>query len=206
MSKMDISVTVSKNFDKGTIKKEVSEMTRKEIAEMSRSLFSKLNKRITRLESAKGVISPALEAVNRSGGKFYMKGLNRNQLLKEYARAKTFENSATGTVTGARKHTKHLESIIGSRVKDKEYVSKMFETIHKVSELNPTIANMVGSKEVAMTVTEVVEDSIDLDLATQDEYERILNQNFDTIVDTLTEKYHELFQGLYDDLGSSFRM
>lgn len=206
MSSMNVNVEVTKNFNKGTIKKEVSEMTRKEIADMSRALFSKLNKRITRLENAKGIVSPALEAVNKSGGKFYMKGLNRNQLLKEYARALTFENSATGTVTGARKHTEHLKSIVGTRVADKEYIGKIFDMVHKIQQLEPTISNMLGSKEVAMTVTEVVNESIDLDLATMQDYERDLNADFDDIVERLTDKFHSMFQGLYEDLGNSFRM
>ncbi len=203
---MEINVSVNKNYDKGTIKKDISEMTRKEIADMSRGLFSKLNKRISRLESAQGVISPALESVRKSGGKFYMKGLNRNQLLKEYSRALTFENSATGTVTGARSYTNRLKSIMGERVKDKEYVSRVFDLVHRAQELHPTISNAIGSNEVARIVTEVVNESIDLELATMSDFEGSLNRDFDEMIEEISDKVYKNFEGLYEGLSGSFKM
>lgn len=206
MAKMKVEVTITKDYDKGTIKKDVSEMTRKEIADMARSLFSKLNKRITRLEQAKGVISPALESVNKSGGKFYMKGLNRNQLLKEYSRALTFENSATGTVTGARSYTNRLKSIMGERVQDKEYVARVFDLVHRAQELHPTISNAIGSNEVARIVTEVVDESIDLELATMKDYEGALNKDFDEAIEEISERIYRNFEGLYDGLADGFKM
>ena len=200
------TITVHKNLNTAKLKSDLSELTRKEIADKFRPIFSKLNKRISRLEQAKGVISPALEAVKKSGGKFYMKGLDRNSLLKEVSRAIAFDSSATGTVTGARAFTEKLKSVMGERVEDKEYVGRVFDLVHKVSELNPTITNAIGSTEVAEIVSDMVEESIALDLANQEEYENVLNKDFDYMIDDITAKLESKLNGMFDGMATSFTM
>ena len=200
------TITVHKNLNTAKLKSDLSELTRKEIADKFRPIFSKLNKRISRLEQAKGVISPALEAVKKSGGKFYMKGLDRNSLLKEVSRAIAFDSSATGTVTGARVFTENLKSVMGERVEDKEYVGRVFDLVHKVSELNPTITNAIGSTEVARIVSDMVEESIALDLANQEEYENVLNKDFDYMIDDITDKLESKLNGMFDGMATSFTM
>ena len=200
------TITVHKNLNTAKLKGELSQLTRKEIADKARSMFSKLNKRISRLEQAKGIISPALEAVRKSGGKFYMKGLDRNALLKEVSRAIAFENSATGTVTGARQFTNNLKEVMGSRVEDKNYIGRVFNLVHKVQELNPTITNALGSTEVAQVISEMVNESIELDLANAEEYEEVLNKDFDYMIDDITAKLEAKLNGMFDGMATSFTM
>ncbi len=206
MAQITVNVKLENKLSESEVKKDISEMTRKELADYGRGLFSKLNKRITRLENAKGVISPALESVEKSGGKFYMKGLNRNQLLKELSRAIVFDSSATGTVSGARKYTNHLKDIVGEKVHDKDYVGKIFDLVHRVQTLNPTISNAIGSEEVAKIVSGVVDDSIDLEMATMEEYEEDLNRDFDDAIEEITRKLMDKFDGMFDGLDKSFTM
>ena len=59
------------------------------------------NKRIQRIEKV-GESTPATEYVERSGGRFSVKGKNLNQLRTEYVRARDFLKAKTGTVKGYR--------------------------------------------------------------------------------------------------------
>lgn len=55
------------------------------------------NKRIQRIEKV-GESTPATEYIERSGGRFSVKGKNLNQLRTEYVRARDFLKAKTGTV------------------------------------------------------------------------------------------------------------
>ena len=78
-------------------------------AEISR-VFQQANRRIQNIES-KGLISPAVQALNKSGIKGFTKFSMRqdfNSLKVEYAKAVAFLQQPTSTATGTRDYNRYL--------------------------------------------------------------------------------------------------
>ncbi len=74
---------------------QLRKMDRAKLADTVSILASAANKRLKRAEQA-GVKTAATESVQRSGGKFSVKGKDVTQLVQEAQRATRFLNSATG--------------------------------------------------------------------------------------------------------------
>ena len=94
---------------------ELNKTNQRQMSHMLRTVALAANKRITRLENneKKGGIAPdALNAVQDSGGRFYVGGKTRNQMLAELARAREFMNMKTSTVTGATEVRKNRERML----------------------------------------------------------------------------------------------
>ena len=191
---------------KSEIKKDVSEMTRKELAKECYKLNSKLNKRIKRLEQATkkdGILSPALKSVQDSGGKFSAKGKTLNELRKEYARAKAFEKMETGTVTGARAFTNRMGKVLGTdNIKNKKYVERIYETLHRVQEQLPIIGNSIGSTEALQQIVSEYNSEYDNSNAlidmTDSEYLNNLVNNMTNKIDDSYQELEELFLDAFE--------
>ena len=94
---------------------ELNKTNQRQMSHMLRTVSLAANKRITRLENnAKkgGIATDALIAVQDSGGRFYVGGKTRNQMLAELARAREFMNMKTSTVTGATEVRKNRERML----------------------------------------------------------------------------------------------
>ena len=94
---------------------ELNKTNQRQMSHMLRTVSLAANKRITRLENnAKkgGISTDALNAVQDSGGRFYVGGKTRNQMLAELARAREFMNMKTSTVTGATEVRKNRERML----------------------------------------------------------------------------------------------
>lgn len=100
---------------------ELNKMDKRQMSHMLRTVSLAANKRITRLEknTAKGGIAiDALNAVQDSGGRFYVGNKNRNQMLSELARAREFMNMKTSTVTGATEVRKNRERMLYGKTRE----------------------------------------------------------------------------------------
>ena len=94
---------------------ELNKTNQRQMSHMLRTVSLAANKRITRLENnAKkgGIAADALTAVKDSGGRFYVGGKTRNQMLAELARAREFMSMKTSTVTGATEVRKNRERML----------------------------------------------------------------------------------------------
>lgn len=94
---------------------ELNKTNQRQMSHMLRTVALAANKRITRLENNEkkgGIATDALNAVQDSGGRFYVGRKTRNQMLAELARAREFMNMKTSTVTGATEVRKNRERII----------------------------------------------------------------------------------------------
>ena len=76
-------------------------MKRKDLIAQMQPTIDAANKRLKRLQGM-DTLSPALNSVLQSGGKFSIKGKTRNEILKESSRALAFINMKTSTVSGAK--------------------------------------------------------------------------------------------------------
>lgn len=109
---------------------ELNKMNQRQMSHMLRTVSLAANKRITRLEKNAvkgGIATDALNAVQDSGGRFYVGNKNRNQMLSELARAREFMNMKTSTVTGATEVRKNRERMLYGKTREeiaKEQKSK----------------------------------------------------------------------------------
>ena len=86
-----------------------------EIRAEIRRVFQQANRRIQNIES-KGLISPAVQALNKSDIKGFTKFSMRqdfNSLKVEYAKAVAFLQQPTSTATGTRDYNRHLMNSYG---------------------------------------------------------------------------------------------
>lgn len=143
----------------------VTKQTRKEMYKDAKKAIDAANKRIKRLE-ASGLFSPALESVKKHGGKFSTKGLNRNQLLREYAKAVEFMNMKTSTTTGAKIYEKQIAMKLSNKAKSLTIDQKktLFKAVRRTMEANPTLSDLYGSDRLIRFVAdEVADNNEDLD-------------------------------------------
>ena len=143
----------------------VTKQTRKEMYKEAKKAIDAANKRIKRLE-ASGLFSPALESVKKHGGKFSTKGLNRNQLLREYAKAVEFMNMKTSTITGTKVYEKQIAMKLSNKAKSLTIDQKktLFKAVRRTMEANPTLSDLYGSDRLIRFVAdEVADNNEDLD-------------------------------------------
>ena len=144
----------------------VTKQSRKEMYKDAKKAIDAANKRIKRLE-ASGMFSPALESVKKHGGKFSTKGLNRNQLLREYAKAVEFMNMKTSTITGAKAYDRQIAMKLSNKAKSLTIDQKktLFKAVRRTMEANPTLSDLYGSDRLIRFVADEVADNNEDDLA-----------------------------------------
>lgn len=171
----------------------VTKQTRKEMYKDAKKAIDAANKRIKRLE-ASGLFSPALESVKKHGGKFSTKGLNRNQLLREYAKAVEFMNMKTSTTTGAKIYEKQIAMKLSNKAKSLTIDQKktLFKAVRRTMEANPTLSDLYGSDRLIRFVADEVADN-------NDDLDSLLKSSF-TELDRNYKKFVKGFGISLDDI------
>lgn len=135
-------------------------LTASELRKVVGRLVSAGNKRLRSFERS-GESSPATRHVMKSGGVFSTKGKDLNELRAEYARAKIFMQSKTGTRKGWKQVKK--ETIQGLKKRGIEISEKQFEDVWKayedLKELSPEVANRGLKYSVLKDVADMVTDT-----------------------------------------------
>ena len=165
------------NFDK---------MKRNELVKQMQPTIDAANKRIKRLQGMK-TLSPALNAVMDSGGKFSLKGKSRNEVLKESSRAIAFINMKTSTVSGTKQFERGFAAKLSNKAQNitNEQRKVLFDAFRKLDQISPVGLNVYGSDRlVRMLADEVVDEKFSFeDLMQralqdlQDEYEKFQMEN-----------------------------
>lgn len=173
----------------------VTKQTRKEMYADAKKAIDAANKRIKRLE-ASGLFSPALESVKKHGGKFSTKGLNRNQLLREYAKAVEFMNMKTSTITGAKVYEKQVAMKLSNKAKSLTIDQKktLFKAVRRTMEANPTLSDLYGSDRLIRFVADEVADN-------NDDLDSLLKSSF-TELDRNYKKFVKGFGISLDDIDT----
>lgn len=173
----------------------VTKQTRKEMYKDAKKAIDAANKRIKRLE-ASGLFSPALESVKKHGGKFTTKGLNRNQLLREYAKAVEFMNMKTSTITGAKVYEKQIAMKLSNKAKSLTIDQKktLFKAVRRTMEANPTLSDLYGSDRLIRFVADEVADN-------NDDLDSLLKSSF-TELDRNYKKFVKGFGISLDDIDT----
>lgn len=119
------------------------------------------NKRLKRLQGME-TLSPALNSVMQSGGKFSIKGKTRNEILKESSRALSFINMKTSTVSGAKQFEKNFAAKLSNKSKNitNDQRKTLFDSFRKLQQISPVGLNVYGSERlVRMLADEVVDEN-----------------------------------------------
>lgn len=175
----------------------MAKMTSKEAKEMADRMRSAANKRLKRLrkEGAMGKASPALreaeKALGGKGKKFSTKGKNRNQLLSEISKMKTFMASKTSTARGWRKVRESENKRIGipkkwGERKRKRYWSLVNKAMDANSAKIKSIEEYFDSTQFQRYVRELVEQGKGMD---EDAFMQKIEDSINSLYDSVQEGY-----------------
>ena len=138
-----------------------STMSRKDLIAEMQPTIDAANKRLKRLQGME-TLSPALNSVLQSGGKFTIKGKTRNEILKEASRALAFVNMKTSTVMGAKQFEKNFAAKLSNKSKNisNDQRKTLFDSFRKLQQISPVGLNIYGSERlVRMLADEVVDEN-----------------------------------------------
>lgn len=138
-----------------------SSMKRKDLIAEMQPTIDAANKRLKRLQGME-TLSPALNSVMQSGGKFSIKGKTRNEILKESSRALAFINMKTSTVSGAKQFEKNFAAKLSNKSKNitNDQRKTLFDSFRKLQQISPVGLNIYGSERlVRMLADEVVDEN-----------------------------------------------
>lgn len=164
-------------------------MKRDEFVKQMQPTIDAANKRLKRLQGME-TLSPALNSVMGSGGKFSLKGKSRNEVIKESSRAIAFINMGTSTVSGAKAFEKNFAAKLSNKSKNitNEQRKTLFDSFRKLQQISPVGLNIYGSDRlVRMLADEVVDEKYSFETT------------MDKALKELTKAYED-FQSEYDDL------
>ena len=136
-------------------------MKRKDLIAEMQPTIDAANKRLQRLRGME-TLSPALNSVMQSGGKFTIKGKTRNEVLKEASRALSFINMKTSTVSGAKQFEKNFAAKLSNKSKiiTNDQRKTLFDSFRKLQQISPVGLNIYGSERlVRMLADEVVDEN-----------------------------------------------
>ena len=164
-------------------------MKRGELVKQLQPTIDAANKRLKRLQGLE-ILSPALNSVMESGGKFSLKGKTRNEVIKESSRAIAFINMRTSTVSGAKTFERGFAAKLSNKSKDitNDQRKVLFDSFRKLQQISPVGLNIYGSDRlIRMLADEVVDEKYS--------FETTMNK----ALNELTKAYED-FQSEYDDL------
>ena len=164
-------------------------MKRADLIKEMQPTIDAANKRLKRLQGME-TLSPALNSVMQSGGKFSIKGKNRNEILKESSRALSFINMKTSTVSGAKQFEKNFAAKLSNKSKNitNDQRKTLFDSFRKLQQISPVGLNIYGSERlVRMLADEVVDENYS--------FENTMNKALGEL-----EREYEQFMQEQDDL------
>lgn len=180
----------------GQLPQGFEKMKRDEFIKQIQPTIDAANKRVKRLQELK-TLSPALNSVLESGGRFSIKGKSRNEILKEASRAIAFINMKTSTVSGAKDFEARFQAKLSNRAKGvitNDQRKALWDGFRKLQQISKVGLNVYGSDRlIRMLADEVVEYNIAQDTedlgALVTKYEKILKREY------------EEYMSEYDDLN-----
>ena len=127
--------------------KDVTGLTSEQLRDMNKSDLLRVlapirdaaNKRINRLSRAQGINSPALSAIEKTGGKLYgSKWSTNKELIKEIERGQSFLGYQTSTVKGARGFSEKMTGKVKTGIRygdmNAAQIGEYWKIMHKMQE------------------------------------------------------------------------
>lgn len=172
--------------------------SRQELAKECRRYFDMANKRINRLESSK-VLSPALHAVLKSGGKFYAKDADLKQLQHEYARCINFLNMGTSTVTTARQYERTIAEKLGGHKLSTDQKSLLFKAFRTIEKTSPAGVQAYGSDRLIQYLAD------EIDSEDENIMKGVGSQDWDAMIEKVIADMSVEYEKRMDEFYNSFK-
>lgn len=181
-------------------------MSRKELAKAVSILASAGNKRLKRIENA-GLenYSSAYRYIERTGGKFSVKGKSKEELIIEYKRVKGFLNPVrkTSTIKGIKASMKENETKVQKRLgvafKNEEEAKDFWKAYNKYADSHRAKVYNTGSDTIQKLIAQRVDQGQSLNASAvtrminkyiksqKEELERIEREEFTELFDRVSE-------------------
>lgn len=152
-----------------------NQLSERDLRQLTTRLASAANKRIKRMEKA-GIMSPAYDRIQESGGKISVKDKTFNQLRHEFGRAKGFLQSKTSSLSGWKKTKQTVIKAfkgMGVDIPEQSY-DDVFRTYEKLKERNPEYGMRALKYRVMKKIVSGDVDYEDLILEAQEELDEEL--------------------------------
>lgn len=166
--------------------KDLKNLSRNSLSKVVSRLASAGNKRLKRFEKS-GIESPSTLHVKEHGGKFSVRGKSSAELTKEFLRVKSFLQSETGTIKGAKQVRKTVISELrkkGVDINESQY-DKFFKVYEKLKEIEPSVADRLMKYSVLSDISEN------------------LNRDVDDIVNSISKNIVKIYEEQIDDTDFS---
>lgn len=210
--KIEYSKTVFSATKKAELKKEIidSYESNPELRKEIRRVFHQANRRIQNVES-KGLLSPAVKALNKGGvegfSKFAVGDLSWEELKREYAKAVAFLRQPTSTASGTRQYNEHIKSAYG--LTDKEFslmANRINDKLQSISDSDFVEKYLMRYKdftgdlesEAADVSSQIESDAVSLENALDRDIEQAANEKANEIEREINESLDETLNSILD--------
>lgn len=210
--KIEYSKTVFSATKKAELKKEIIESyeSNPELRKEIRRVFHQANRRIQNVES-KGLLSPAIKALNKGDvkgfSKFAVGELSWEELKREYAKAVAFLKQPTSTASGTRQYNEHIKSAYG--LTDKEFslmANRINDKLQSISDSDFVEKYLMRYKdftgdlesEAADVSSQIESDAVSLENALDRDIEQAANEKANEIEREINESLDETLNSILD--------
>lgn len=210
--KIEYTKTVFSATKKAELKKEILESyeSNPELRQEIRRVFHQANRRIQNVES-KGLLSPAIKALNKGDvkgfSKFAVGELSWEELKREYAKAVAFLRQPTSTASGTRQYNEHIKSAYG--LTDKEFslmANRINDKLQSISDSDFVEKYLMRYKdftgdlesEAADVSSQIESDAVSLENALDRDIEQAANEKANEIEREINESLDETLNSILD--------
>ena len=161
-----------KNLEYANIEK----LSRNELAKVVQNLAKNVNRNYNSVKNSPIENTPATRGLDNSGGTIKTRGKNRNELVKEFIRAKKYTESKTGTVRNATKVFNETKKRLNMPNLTSDDIKKIYGAYQDIKERNPVEVRNTGSSDIIKAIRDMyVQGKL------QDSKETLVEKMLDTI-------------------------
>ena len=140
-----------KNLEYANIEK----LPRNELAKVVQNLAKNVNRNYNAIKKSSIENTPATRGLENSGGKIATRGKNRNELIKEFIRAKQYTESKTCTVRNAKKVFNEMIKRLNMPKLTSDDIKKIYGAYQDIKEQNPVEIRNTGSSDIIKAVRDM---------------------------------------------------
>ena len=198
--KVKLSAKVSRSkSDKYRLREDWRSLGEKDLRKLVGKVRDIVHKRVTRLQS-EGIISPALQALMKSGGEISTKGADLKQLQRDYVRAVNFLNMETSKLPGAKAYENNLQRKFGGRKLTDTQKQLLFTALRVLEQDHSAKIQIYGSDTLIQELAEEItaEGSNIMDGVGSQDWDAMIQRETDKLVKEYEAKQDELYATMTD--------
>ena len=131
---------------------DIEKLPRNELAKVVQNLAKKVNQNYNTIKKSPIENTPATRGLENSGGKITTRGKTRNELIKEFIRAKQYTESKTGTVRNATKVYNEMKKRLNIPQLTSDDIKKIYGAYQDIKERSPVEVRNTGSSDIIKAI------------------------------------------------------